>query len=836
MKLATKMLLGTALLALAPVVITSYLVGGGAAQLSRESLTDAVTSQLTALREVRKQQVSTYVTTLSRSLEGLAANATVIEGFKSLRDAFNNPADLPKPDVVQKMGEELKDAYLKEFTAEFAKRNATPATGVEALLAALTPTQIALQHAFVTANANLLGAKNRLVDATERSAFSAVHSRVHPSIEAFREKMGFYDIFLIDPQTDRIVYTAFKELDFTSSLADGPSAKSGLGDVYRKIKAAGKAGTVAFSDYAPYFLSYNDEAAFMAVALMDGERMVGVLAAQVPLSALSSLMTAGSNWRAQGLGDTGETFLIGADSLMRTDSRFLLEDKAAFLKSLEGRVSTPLLAQADKKVSTIGIVKVESDAAREALAGNDGFQRVNDYRGEPVFSAYGPLEVLGVKMAVLAQIEESEALSAANALRDRTTVRTALAASGVLFFAAIAGYLFVRTITRPVNDLSVVVKQVAEGNDEVRSKVQTGDELQELGDTFNKLLDDRIAVLSKSKAENEALNDSVVGLLQTMFELSGRNLAARATVTTDIVGTVADSVNMLAIETSGALTRVSHVASEVSDSSRRVSSSSQALSAQAGEDRAQIEAMNRDIQQTSNLMQQVAGLADQSREAASQATATTSSALKAVTSTVGEMAGIRESIAEMEKRVKRLGERSQEISQIVSVINSISERTHVLALNASMQAAMAGEAGRGFAVVTEEVQRLADSSRSATMQIGQLAQNIQLETTETVAALNRTVTEVVKGTEVAESSGVLMRETEAATSRLSEAVQRIADESVRQIALARQLADRAAAISRSSQQTQQVVASTATDAATLAGSSARLVEVVSEFKLAEEVA
>ncbi len=243
--------------------------------------------------------------------------------------------------------------------------------------------------------------------------------------------------------------------------------------------------------------------------------------------------------------------------------------------------------------------------------------------------------------------------------------------------------------------------------------------------------------------------------------------------------------------------------------------------------------MTTDIAQAAQLMSDIAGLAEQSRTAATQATATTLAALQAVNSTVGGMSGIRESIAEMEKRIKRLGERSQEISQVVTVINSLSERTHVLALNASMQAAMAGEAGRGFAVVTEEVQRLADASRSATMQIAQLAQNIQLETTETVAALNRTVAEVVGGSAVAESSGVQMRETEAAMARLAQAVQRIADESARQLELAARLAQSADTILLSTEQTARVVHNTSQDAESLTQSSSRLVQVVSEFTLAE---
>ncbi len=392
--------------------------------------------------------------------------------------------------------------------------------------------------------------------------------------------------------------------------------------------------------------------------------------------------------------------------------------------------------------------------------------------------------------------------------------------------------LIVRNITGTVNGLQSSVERVRKGDVTALQEIESKDEVGDLGRTVNNLLEERMAAQTKAEKENEALNDSVVGLLRTMFELSQRNLTVRAEVTSDVVGTVADSVNMFADATANALTDVRNVASQVADSTSRVNNNAILLSGQVKNDIQAVMEMSDDIAQTSSLMQQVAQLAEQSRLAATQATSTTLAALKSVTTTVGEMGGIRESIAEMEKRVKRLGERSQEISQIVTVINSISERTHVLALNASMQAAMAGEAGRGFAVVTEEVQRLADASRNATMQIAQLAQNIQLETSETVAALNRTVTDVVKGSQVAETSGTQMRESGEANARLVEMVQRIANESGRQLELAGRLATRAQTLSKSSEQTGLVVQQTTDDAASLTLSSARLGKVVSEFQLA----
>ena len=828
------MLLGAAVLALVPILVTSILIGGGADQLARDSLTHTVQAQLTSLREVRKQQVRDYVGGLVQALQGFAASTTVVDSYKDLRQAYVTSGDrLSDPELLA-LRDSVKVFYEGEFAAEYAKRNPGKATGLAAWVAGLDADQLILQKNYIVDNPNPLGAKDKLVQAPERTAFAAAHMRYHPSLATLREKLGLYDIFLIDPQTDRVIYTVLKELDFASSLADGIAAKTGLGEVYRKVKAAaGKPGTVALSDYAPYFASYDDQASFVAVPIMEDDHLIGVLAAQIPLDKITAILTANRDWKKQGFGNTGETFLVGSDFLMRTDSRFILENKADFLKVEASKITAAQLAIAEKKSTSIGVVKVESDATRPALAGEEGFRLITDYRGVSAFAAYAPLDLYGLKWALVAKIDQAEALAGANDLGRQTLLRTVGIAVVMLLLAAGAAYWMVRSITKPVNELSDLVKQVAAGNDEVRSTVTTGDELQELGDTFNKLLDERIATLREIEKENEAMNDSVVGLLRTMLELSKRNLTVRAAVTSDIVGTVADSVNMLTDATASALRDVQGVAMEVAASSERMRDSSLALSDQAHTDREAIMDMTRDIEQAATLMQRVADLAEESRQAAGQATSATVSALQSVTTTVGEMGGIRTSIGEMEKRIKRLGERSQEISQIVTVINSLSERTHVLALNASMQAAMAGEAGRGFAVVTEEVQRLADASRSATLQIAQLAQNIQLETSETVAALNRTVAEVVEGSVTAEASGSQMRATEAATASLANAVQRIANESAQQLELARRLAERAEVIIRSTDKTELVVRGTVDDATALSQSSGRLVQVVAEFKLAD---
>jgi methyl-accepting chemotaxis protein len=202
-----------------------------------------------------------------------------------------------------------------------------------------------------------------------------------------------------------------------------------------------------------------------------------------------------------------------------------------------------------------------------------------------------------------------------------------------------------------------------------------------------------------------------------------------------------------------------------------------------------------------------------------------------VTETATGINGIRETISETEKRIKRLGERSQEISSVVDIINNVAERTQVLALNASMQAAAAGEAGRGFSVVADEVQRLAKSSRESTSEITTLVGNIQAETSETMAAMNSAISQVIQGTKMAEDSGKQMLETQKTTDELLAVVQQVAEGSELQAKSSNQLRDDAGLIVTSTQTTAEYLEGQAKVSQYLVDQSEKLNESVAVFKL-----
>lgn len=344
-------------------------------------------------------------------------------------------------------------------------------------------------------------------------------------------------------------------------------------------------------------------------------------------------------------------------------------------------------------------------------------------------------------------------------------------------------------------------------------------------------LAERLAAQQKAEAENEMLNNSVISILEAVHQLSQRDLTARAPVTQDIIGTVSDSINALTDETSRVLRDVAQIAGNVAQASGKVKGQAELVSRTAELGRVSVGEVIVSIGSANETMTQVAALAEQSNRSAERATQATSDALDTVNRTVKGMESIRETISETEKRIKRLGERSQEITGIVNLINTISERTHVLALNASMQAAVAGEAGRGFAVVAEEVQRLAESSRNATQQIGTLVGNIQLETNETIATVNRTISQVVSGSEQAQKAGEQMRLTQQITGELVAQVRSIAASSEIQKAASAELLKSVQGIGDSTQRTAQQIETQNQETDTLLESARRLVESVNVFKL-----
>jgi methyl-accepting chemotaxis protein len=410
-------------------------------------------------------------------------------------------------------------------------------------------------------------------------------------------------------------------------------------------------------------------------------------------------------------------------------------------------------------------------------------------------------------------------------------VNAGLGLSG-LIAALILGYYISRSITQPVLNLTQVVSRVAEGDLSSRAHLAGYDEVTQLGDGLDRLLDDKVTTLAQAEEENAQLNDSVIKLLRAVSRLSQRDLTVRVPVTEDVTGPVADAINQLTTETNRVLLDVAEVADQVADASSLVNQKASLVNDAAAAQGKEVTETAEQLAAAAARLGEIAEIARQCNDLASQTTTMTDTAVSSVHSTLSGMNNIREVIQETGKRIKRLGERSQEISGVVDIINRITERTTVLALNASMQAAAAGEAGRGFAVVADEVQRLAESSRNATAQIASLVKSIQVETNDTISTMDQAINQVVEGSKLAEGAGERMNETRASTSALVESVLQIVSSSQEQAELSKYLRDRAEVMLERSTETGREVRDQLEQTNSMAEYAQHLLASVRQFQLA----
>ena len=401
-------------------------------------------------------------------------------------------------------------------------------------------------------------------------------------------------------------------------------------------------------------------------------------------------------------------------------------------------------------------------------------------------------------------------------------------------FMLLVGFLISRSIKKPTNELTEVVTRLSEGEFDARAKITGNDEIAKLSIAFNGLLDDRALTLTKIDEEHQELNQSVFSLLQAVADLSERDLTIRANVTEDATGPVADALNLLAEETADTLKEVKSVANNVNQASNKVNTHLMSINKLAMKEQARAidtaDQMNVMIQRLDSISNSAAN----TNTMAGTATTSTKLAQQSVTDTLTGMSDIRTTVQETGKRIKQLGERSQEISHVIEIIETIAERTTLLALNASMQAAAAGDEGKGFSVIAEEIQRLAESSRESTGQISKLVSNIQQETNTTIETMDRTIEQVVDGSVKAADAAEQMKNVLSTTNELVTAVDQIATASKDQVTISKDLKHKAESILKSTQVTGQELLSLTGLSRNMSEYAQQLVTSVDVFKLGDE--
>ncbi|MEZ5726842.1 MAG: methyl-accepting chemotaxis protein [Burkholderiaceae bacterium] len=418
----------------------------------------------------------------------------------------------------------------------------------------------------------------------------------------------------------------------------------------------------------------------------------------------------------------------------------------------------------------------------------------------------------------------------------RAAVFAASAVVGVGLMAALIVYRVARQACLAGQDaiglIRETVERVQDGDFAARTGIVGADPIGRLASALDSLLEERLATLERMARESEELNDSVIEIMQAVGGIAtSKDLTRRVPVTENVTGAVSDALNLLTEEMGRVLRNVAQVSHEVARATLAVKGQSENARKAAARERREIEAAASELSTAAQALTEVAAGAQRTHEAAGGAVKANAEAMHSVSLTMQGVLRSRELIRESEKRVKRLGERSQEIGQVVGLIRSIAARTGVLALNASMHAAAAGESVRSFGQVADEVRRLSDSVQEATEQISRQVAAIQGETGETVRAVNDAIAQVVEITRLAEVAREEMARTKKETEALAAEVRAIAATSQAQARASSSLTRRARLIEDASAETARELGEQAVETRRLAGFARALLEQVRVFKV-----
>lgn len=477
---------------------------------AKTSLTNTIYDQLTALRETKKRQTENYFKDQLTAFEVFSNQQQVSEALQKFSESFDEGADIP-----QGSSDGLTEFYKTDYLVKLAKNSEG-----EHLVSTYWPQSdaaLARQIQFISENPAPTGSKEDLItprllgsDKRDTGLYAKAHEAYHPLFVRMLHKLSYYDIFLIDHKSGNIVYSVYKEADYGTNLDTGPYRYTGLAKAFQAARQNPQLGNVVLLDFTHYKPSYNKPAAFMATPVFKGAELQGIVAAQLNIDEINAFMTSSGNWMKEGLGKSGEVYLVGEDKNLRTSSRFLIEDKEGYLQALR---DAAVPSQSVMLIENTGVAilnqPVNSLASEKALRGISGTEIVEDYRNVTVLSAYAPIEIGGMRWAILAEKDVSEAMGPLYDMRSKLLIMLGAIAILVTLFSLIAAGIF----AKPVAHLEKSVARFKSGDTDFRLDVSGTDEFASLSQAFNSMIDEirgHNDLIETKNLENERLLRTVL--------------------------------------------------------------------------------------------------------------------------------------------------------------------------------------------------------------------------------------------------------------------------------------------------------------------------------------
>jgi hypothetical protein len=376
--------------------------------------------QLKSITSTKKRNVEYYFDIIRNQILTFSEDRMMIEAVKAFKLAFQNIGKDVSNETIDLMKKSLTIYYEKEF---IPKLNDNLDLG--SLVNQYMPTElkvVLLQYLYISNNRHPVGKKHLLDDPGDGSDYSRSHALYHPILRNFLEKFGYYDIFLIDAVTGDMLYSVFKEVDFATDLSMGIYKSTNFGKVVKTAIESTDKNFVQLIDFESYDPSYHAPASFIACPIYEGDEKTGILVFQMPINKINQILTGNNNWREDGLGDTGETFIVGSDYKFRSISRELIENPAAHLSSMKKLKYDETIIQQVKKMQTnILLEEVKLESVSKALNGITGTQMERNNLGIALLSSFAPLDIQDVHWIIMSTMKEDEASMQINTLREESS-------------------------------------------------------------------------------------------------------------------------------------------------------------------------------------------------------------------------------------------------------------------------------------------------------------------------------------------------------------------------------------------------------------------------------
>ena len=442
-KLATTFLF----MGLIPVLILSYIFIGK----TNDTLIKNTENTLKNVNELKTFQIEELFSTMKKQVKVLSKSEQVISAMENFNESYKEIKNERKGLNREQLINSLKGFYQKKTKREFSRINPGKfSREIDKEINKFPTETLFLQNEYLNKNKFPLGQKDKLIDSNDQTSWSLNHKRFHPFFREFLKEFGFYDIFLIGHEDNRILYSVFKEIDFGTSLSKGPFSKSNFSELVAKLKNNKDPDFVGITDLNRYFPSYNQPAAFIGVSIFnDNNVKIGALVIQIPLNKLERILNKNGAYELVGLGKTGDSFVVGSDKLLRTNFRSFVKKQKTFLKRQRFIINNNYNYMKNQKSASLAL-PVSDEMAKTIFSNERGYSTYLDYKDDRKYFSYKQLKIPGLDWLIVTEKSEREILSLVQDLKIIQTIILIF----TLFIILVFSVYFAKNLSKSIDEVN----------------------------------------------------------------------------------------------------------------------------------------------------------------------------------------------------------------------------------------------------------------------------------------------------------------------------------------------------------------------------------------------